>query len=297
VEVALPAYPSPQPLSAWGGAPRPGEVRYLLAGTFYRMAWVEFGDPEATPLICVHGMTRNGRDFDVLARALSDRFHVICPDLPGRGESDWLPDTSLYQPQNYVIALAHLLARIGRPAMMLGTSLGGICAIAIASAIGQPLTRMVLNDVGPQIPAAALRRIRDYVARQPVFPDMPALEAHLREVHATFGPLTDPQWEMLARHSGRLLEDGRVMLHYDPGIGKPMRGPMIADIDIWPWWDKIRIPVMAIRGEHSDLLLPRILARMARSGADILEVPDAGHAPALMDTPTIEAIRAFLEQE
>ncbi len=109
---------------------RTGAVHYLLAGAFHRMAWVEFGDPAAPPVLCVHGLTRTGRDFDVLAEALSDRFRVICPDLPGRGASDWLPDPALYQPLSYVQALAHLLAVIGRPVMWVGTSLGGICGHA-----------------------------------------------------------------------------------------------------------------------------------------------------------------------
>lgn len=273
---------------------RPGSVRYLLNGAFYQMAYVEWGNPAAPAVLCVHGLTRTGRDFDVLAEALSDRFRVICPDLPGRGLSDWLPDGALYNPLSYVQALSHLLAMIGGPVMWIGTSLGGICGMAVAAAPGQPVTRLVLNDIGPHIPAAALARIRDYVGQTETFPDMAALEAHLRRVHAPFGRLSDAQWAHLARFSARELADGRLALHYDPAIAAPIRATVPADVDMWPWWEKIGIPVLALRGVDSDLLLPETLARMQKSGARTATVPDCGHAPALMDAPTIAAIRTFL---
>jgi pimeloyl-ACP methyl ester carboxylesterase len=222
----------------------------------------------------------------------------VCPDLPGRGGSDWLPDGALYAPPSYVVALAHLLAVLGGPVAWVGTSLGGICGMLTAAAEGQPITRMVLNDIGPLIPAAALARIRDYMATgdMPTFSDLRGLERHLRVIHRPFGPLDDAQWAHLAATSARTLPDGRVTLHYDPRIADPIRaGGEPADADMWAFWDRVTIPVLAIRGEDSDLLLPDTFARMAASGAATLEVADAGHAPALMDAPTIEAIRAFLD--
>lgn len=273
--------------------PRPGATRYLLAGAFRVMAHVEWGPPDAPAVVCVHGLTRTGRDFDALAEALADRFRVICPDLPGRGASDWLPDGALYQPPGYVVALAHLLAVVGRPVGWVGTSLGGICGMMVAAADGQPITRMVLNDVGPHIPADALRRIRGYVGEMPAFDDVGGLEAHLRRVHAPFGRLSDAQWAHLARTSARARPDGRVTLHYDPRIAEPIVAAEPADADLWPLWARIGVPVLAIRGEASDLLLPETLDRMAAGGATPLVVPDAGHAPALTDAPTIGAIRDF----
>jgi pimeloyl-ACP methyl ester carboxylesterase len=277
---------------------RHGEIRYLLAGAFRRLAFTEWGDPAAPPVLCVHGLTRTGRDFDALAQALSGTHRVVCPDLPGRGGSDWLPDGALYAPPSYVVALAHLLAVLGGPVAWVGTSLGGICGMLTAAAEGQPITRMVLNDIGPLIPAAALARIRDYMATgdMPTFSDLRGLERHLRVIHRPFGPLDDAQWAHLAATSARTLPDGRVTLHYDPRIADPIRaGGEPADADMWAFWDRVTIPVLAIRGEDSDLLLPDTFARMAASGAATLEVADAGHAPALMDAPTIEAIRAFLD--
>ena len=275
-------------------------VRYLLGGAFHRMAYTAWGDPAAPPVVCVHGLTRVGRDFDALAAHLSDQFRVICPDLPGRGASDWLPDPILYQAQHYVTALAHLLAAIGRDIAWVGTSLGGICGMVIAAAPGNTVTKLVLNDVGPFIPVEALARIRDYMLAAIVsrhmerFVDLDAIERHLRLIHAPFGPLTDEQWAHLARHSARHLPDGHWAMHYDPALAEPMRDNPAAPVDLWEFWERIRVPVLAIRGEVSDLLLPDTLARMEAFGAKSLVVPDTGHAPALMDLAQIAAVRAFL---
>lgn len=280
--------------------PRSRSIPYLLAGRFHRMAFEDWGDPDAPVVVCVHGLTRNGRDFDPLAEALADHFRVICPDLPGRGASDWLPDPMLYQAQHYVAALGHLLAAIGREVAWVGTSLGGICGMILAAAPGTPLTRLVLNDIGPFIPADALDRIRSYMlaaAASPIlasFPDIDAIERYLRLVHAPFGPLSDAQWRFLARISARSLDDGRFALHYDPAIAEPMRDNPAADVDIWALWRRIAVPVLAIRGATSDLLLPDTLARMQETGAQALVVADTGHAPTLMDPTQITAIRHFL---
>jgi pimeloyl-ACP methyl ester carboxylesterase len=276
------------------------KVRYLLGGAFHTMAFTAWGDPGATPVVCVHGLTRNGRDFDALAENLADRFRVICPDLPGRGASDWLPDPMLYQAQHYVSALAHLLATIDRNVAWVGTSLGGICGMVIAAAPGHSISKLVLNDIGPAIPAEALARIRDYMVASSAsklmdrFADIDAIERHLRIIHAPFGPLTNAQWAHLARVSARVLPDGHFAMHYDPAIAAPLRANPPTTVDMWAFWDRIDVPVLAIRGEDSDLLLPETLARMEASGAKSLIVPGTGHAPALMDSVQIEAVRAFL---
>ncbi len=281
--------------------PRASAVRYLLAGAFRTMAYTEWGDPGAPPVVCVHGLTRNARDFDTLAGALSPRHRVICPDLPGRGASDWLPDPNLYQPPAYCEALSHLLAAIGQPVMWVGTSLGGICGMLLAAAPGTPITRMVLNDVGAHIPAASLRRIRDYMtlsADKPAlssFADLAALEQHLRLIHAPFGDLTDAQWAHLARHSARTLPDGKLALNYDPAIADPIRAAEPQDVALWPFWAAVTIPVLVLRGEASDLLLAETVEQMlVRPRTQAHTVPGVGHAPALMDAPTIDVIARFL---
>ncbi|MDB5399023.1 MAG: hypothetical protein QOD93_456 [Acetobacteraceae bacterium] len=280
--------------------PRRGSIAYLLAGAFHRLAFEEWGDADAPPVICVHGLTRNGRDFDALAQALAGSYRVICPDLPGRGHSDWLDDPMLYQAQHYVTALAHLLAWIARDVAWVGTSLGGICGMLLAATDGAPINRLVLNDVGPFIPAEALARIRDYMVASsdsPMmerFSDVEAIERHLRIIHAPFGPLSDEQWAQLAANSARALPDGRFTMHYDPRIAEPLRGHDPIDVDMWGLWDRIQVPCMVIRGETSDILLPETFARMEATGAEAFEVPVTGHAPALLDPLQIEAIRAFL---
>ncbi|OYV39634.1 MAG: hypothetical protein B7Z81_03065 [Acidocella sp. 20-61-6] len=231
---------------------RANSVQYLLGTKFYKMAYVEFGNPAAPAVLCVHGLTRNGRDFDMLAAALEDRFHVICPDLPGRGKSDWLAEPMAYQPPSYVVALSHLLAALGKPVSWVGTSLGGICGMMVAAAQNTPIKRMVLNDVGPLIPAASLKRIRDYMVGAPErFANMATLEAHLREVHAPFGKLTDAQWAHMARYSARSVLDqtgaGTLAMHFDPKIIEPMRGTVPLDVDLWPLWEMIKMPLLTIR--------------------------------------------------
>ncbi|MGI4975957.1 MAG: alpha/beta fold hydrolase [Janthinobacterium lividum] len=280
--------------TAPGEEPRQGSVRYLLGTAFHGMAFAEWGDADAPVVLCVHGLTRNGRDFDPLARALSDRFRVVCPDLPGRGRSDWLGDAALYEPASYVVALSHLLAALGAPVAWVGTSLGGICGMLVAAAAGTPVTRLVLNDVGPQIPLAAMERIRGYVGEAPAFDDLAALERHLRRVHAPFGTLDDAQWGHLARHSARALPDGRLALHHDPAIAAPILARPAAAVDLRAVWSAVRVPVLAIRGASSDLLTAEVLAGMASDGAQVHVVEGAGHAPALMDSSEIDVVRRFL---
>ena len=282
-------------------SPRPGSVRYWLGGRFYRLAFDEWGDPAAPAVVCVHGLTRNGRDFDRLAAAVSDRFRVICPDLPGRGASDWLDDPMLYQAQHYVTALSHLLARLDQRVAWVGTSLGGICGMIVAAAAHNPLTRLVLNDIGPFIPADTLRRIRDFLiasADSPVmrrFADLDAVERVLRLVHAPSGPLADADWAEMARNSARALPEGGFAMHYDPRIAAPQRGHEPVDADMWALWARIGIPRLVLRGATSDVLLAETAERMEASGATVFEIPGTGHTPALLDPGQIGVIKAFLE--
>jgi pimeloyl-ACP methyl ester carboxylesterase len=279
-------------------APQPREhaIPYLLGGAFHNLAFTTWGDPHAQPVLCVHGLTRNGRDFDVLANALADEFYLICPDLPGRGKSAWLADPALYQPPGYVQALAHLLAFIDRPVHWIGTSLGGICAMIAAATPGNPIRRIVLNDVGPFIPRAALARIASYVGATPVFADLVAAEHYFRGVHAAFGALSDAQWRHMAQTSVRALPDGTLRLHYDPAIATPFQSAAPQDVDMWALWDAIEVPMLVLRGEHSDLLLADTFLRM-ESKATNYTVPDCGHAPALMDARTIGVVREFISKE
>jgi pimeloyl-ACP methyl ester carboxylesterase len=279
-------------------SPRSGRLRWLAADGFHSLAYVAWGEASAQlPVVCVHGLTRTGRDFDRLAEALAARGRlVVCPDMPGRGRSDRLSNPMLYSVPTYIAACSHLLAAIGAESVdWVGTSMGGLIGLGLASLPGQPIRRMVLNDVGPFVPGAALARIRDYVGSDPAFPDLAALEAHLRRVHEGFGPMTEEDWRHLAATSARQVEDGTIRLHYDPAIAAPI-AKMAGDLDLWTLWDAIAIPILVLRGERSDILPVETAARMARRpGVTLHTIPGVGHVPALADHDQISRVAAFLD--
>ncbi|GHU06413.1 alpha/beta hydrolase [Betaproteobacteria bacterium] len=262
------------------------------------MAYVEWGDP-ANPqvLICVHGLTRNARDFDALAQVLAADYRVVCPDVTGRGRSDWLEVKSDYDFPLYISDMITLLARLGVEQVdWVGTSMGGIIGMLIASQPRNPIRHLVLNDIGPLITAASLRRIGEYVGCAPLFRNLDEVEQYVRCINAPFGRLTDAQWRHLARYSVRQTGDGLVSC-YDPALSEPLsKAPITVDTDLWSVYDQIKCPTLAIHGVESDLLLPAVWQEMATRGpkAALVEFPDAGHAPALMEARQIAAIRDFL---
>lgn len=265
---------------------------------FHRTAYTEWGDPEHPHVVvCVHGLTRNGRDFDVLAEALAERCRVICPDVVGRGLSDWLPDPAGYGYPQYLADMTALIARSGADRVdWVGTSMGGLIGMMLAAQPGAPIGRLVVNDVGAFIPKASLERIAGYVGNDPAFANEAALEHYLRRVASPFGPLTDDQWRHLARHGGRRADDGSLRLAYDPGIAAAFRGG-VADVDLWPVWERIRGDVLIVRGADSDLLLRDTAVAMTHRGpaaAQLVEFAGIGHAPTFMAADQIEAVEAFL---
>ncbi len=280
----------------------PREQNYLglsVAG-FHRNAYWEWqSDQKDAPcLVAMHGLTRNGRDFDAVAAALSARFHVVCPDVVGRGKSAWLPDGALYNYPQYLADSVALIARVATaPVDWLGTSMGGLVGMMLAAQPLTPIRRLILNDVGPFVPKASLERIGAYVGEDPHFADLVGLEAYLREVLAGFGDLSDADWAHMATHSARRRSDGSYGLAYDPAIGRAFRAGPIADVDLWPLWERIACPVLILRGGQSDLLLADTAAEMVRrkANATLVEFPDCGHAPALMDAEQIGVIRDWLE--
>jgi pimeloyl-ACP methyl ester carboxylesterase len=262
---------------------------------FHRMRYVEWGDA-ANPrvLICVHGLTRNARDFDYVAGRLADAYRVVCPDVAGRGRSDWLRDKSDYKYPVYCNDMATLMAKLGAETVdWLGTSMGGIIGMLLAATPGSPVRKLVLNDVGALIPKAALERICTYVGREPAFASLAELEGTMRSV-SPFGSLTDEQWHHLAVHVARHDDDGKWRFRYDPGIGEAFKGPM-HDVDLRAVWKAVRGPALVIRGEHSDLLLAQTLEEMcSRPHTEKHVVPQTGHAPMLMDDAQVMRIRHFL---
>lgn len=265
----------------------------------HRMAYKEWGDRgNPNVLICVHGLTRNACDFDQLAAALLDRYRVICPDVVGRGHSDWLPDPAGYVIPQYVNDMMVLIARLDVETLhWLGTSMGGLIGMALASCERTPIARLILNDIGPIISSESLQRIGDYVGRAPKFACYDDAEGYIRTVSAPFGALSDDQWRQLTESSLRQCADGQLELRYDPGIGESFRREMVGGkIDLWRIYDRIRCPTLVVRGAESDLLAAETALAMAARGprSEIVEVPDVGHAPMFLDAAQIGIVRDFL---
>jgi pimeloyl-ACP methyl ester carboxylesterase len=282
-------------------AMRQRHILNLGASGFHRVAYTEWGDP-ASPrvLICAHGMTRCGRDFDSLAEALAERWRVVCPDMPGRGESEWLPVKADYTIPTYLAASMALIARLDVEQVdWLGTSMGGIIGMALAGLPGSPIRRLVVNDIGPVIPTDAIDRIAGYVGRDPHFASRSEAEAYLREMMAPFGIRRPQDWDHIVEVSTRPAEDGKIRLHYDPGIAEAFVREELDNASCWPIWDAIRCPVLILRGVTSDVLLHETAQEMTERGRRVTlrEFADCGHAPALMEPEQIRAVGEWLESD
>lgn len=268
----------------------------------HRMAYLEWGDPRNNDvLVCVHGLTRTGRDFDNLARALAEHYRVVCPDVAGRGDSEWLQDPAFYIVPQYVSDMVTLIARLDVATVhWLGTSLGALVGLGLASRKGSPISKLVLNDAGPLLAKAALERIRAYVGSAPVFPGIEQAEAYIRTVSAPFGPHSDAEWRFLTETVVRKNPDGSLRLHYDPKIAYPSQmNPPKADMDLWSYYEAVTCPTLVLRGEYSDLLSRDTCEQMSRRGpkARTVEIAGVGHAPTLLHADQIEIVRGFLFSE
>ncbi len=305
------------------------ERHFLSLGPsgFHRIAYTDWGDPaHSHAVVCVHGLARNSRDFDFLAAGLESDCRVVCMDVVGRGDSDWLESKSDYTFSTYQSDAAAMLARITAPAAgtwlgalrgravdgeqprlsWVGTSMGGLIGMLLAAKPGSPIGRLVLNDVGPFIPWSALFRMKGYVGRGRRFAGVEEVESYLREVCASFGPLSDEQWRHLALHGSSPAEDGGFALRYDPGLGQGLHGhidpefpigpDILRGIDLWSVWNKVECPTLVLRGAESEVLLPSTVEEMRRRKPDlqVVEFPGVGHAPALMSADQINVVRDFL---
>ena len=287
-----------------GGEPRLGEVVAYGPHGLVRIAYTEWGPRDAEQVVfCVHGLTRNSRDFDFLARRLAAKgLRVVAPDLPGRGRSDWVTPSTDYATPLYLAASAAVIARTGAAEVdWIGTSLGGHVGMEMAALENAPIRRLVLNDFGARISGGALQRIGAYLRIKRHFEDVPALEAHLRSIHEPFGKLTDAQWRHMAEHSAVKTEEGDYRQHYDPAIGRAFSWPLMVDISLWDVWDKVSCPTLILRGEDSDLLHASTVREMQKRGAAAkkglvraIEVRECGHAPPLMGDAQISIVEEFL---
>lgn len=276
---------------------------YVMCGRdsgVYKMAYREWGDPtNPQVLICVHGLTRNGRDFERLAAKMSADYRVIAPDVLGRGESEWLRDPMGYAVPWYVQDMLVLVGRLGVPAVSwLGTSMGGLIGMALAALPGTPIKRMVINDVGPVLLPEAIKRIGQYVGLAPPMPTLEAARAYLRAISASFGPHTDEEWNFLTDMMLKPDGAGGWRLNYDPGIAAPFRAAMDGPaMELWPYYDAIKCPTLLIRGAESDLLSEETAIEMTQRGpkASRVDFAGVGHAPTFQHDDQIAAVAEFFK--
>lgn len=253
----------------------------------------------APAVLCLHGLTRNSRDFEDLAPHLAARYRVIVPDIRGRGRSARDPNPSNYQIPVYLRDLERLLAGLGAERFaIVGTSMGGLIAMMLAATQPTRISRIVLNDVGPEVDPAGLARIRSYAGRSAPVTTWDEATSQLRGIFGTAWPgLEDARWEGLVRRSYRLNEHGMIEVDADPMIGEVVRQSPGAAPDLWPLWGALaRVPVLALRGEQSDILSAATLVRMQREKPDleVLTVAHRGHAPLLDEPECLAKIDAFL---
>lgn len=273
--------------------------------------WNGTGDP-AHPhvIVCVHGLARQGRDFDTLARALSGHARVVCPDVVGRGRSDWLADPMGYQLPLYVADMLALLADLQQQAPIgaldwVGTSMGGLIGMVVCGQPGLPLPvpvrRLVLNDVGPSIEWQALERIGQYLGEPAHFDSLQQAADALWEISRSFGPHTPAQWLELSRAMVRSAAQGGLALHYDPAIAVPFRAltqdmARAGEQQMWQIYEQITAQVLLLRGAQSDLLSPQTAQQMTQRGprARLVEFAEVGHAPTLVDEGQVDVVSRFL---
>jgi pimeloyl-ACP methyl ester carboxylesterase len=278
-----------------GLEPRRRSVQCASPRGLHRIAYMEWGDPRNRDVVvCVHGLTRTGRDFDQVARTLCGQFRLVCPDVAGRGDSDRLPDPMLYGLPQYLADMVTLIARLDVEGVSwVGTSMGGLIGMALAAQAGSPVQRLVLNDVGPLVTRVSLERISSYVGKAPTFASVAEAEQYIRTISAPFGPHSDAQWRFLTETWLRRNDDGSWRAHYDPRIAQPVPEK---DLELWSLYDAVRCPTLLLRGERSDLLTRDTAAEMARRGpkARVVEIPGVGHAPTLLHREQIAIVRDFL---
>lgn len=263
--------------------------------------YTEWGSEHRECVIAWHGLARTGRDMDELARHLSTHYRVICPDTLGRGLSEWSPAPATeYCLAFYVQQATALVDQLGlKEFHWVGTSMGGaIGTLAAATRLRGRIRRLVLNDNGPQLAEEALQRIRSYAGQPAAFATVSELEQYFRSVYKPYGWLSDAQWRQLTETSVRRLPDGRVTPHYDPAMALQFTHHP-DDYLLWDAWDSLALPVLCLRGEHSDLLLESTVQAMRERGpaAAVVTIPGCGHAPALNVPEQLNLVERFLRAD
>ncbi|MEN3363053.1 MAG: hypothetical protein V7606_327 [Burkholderiales bacterium] len=278
-------------------------VQCLSPAGLHTMVYKEWGDPHNQKvLVCVHGVTRVSDDFDSLARQLCRDYRVVCPDVVGRGRSGWLRDPQHYQLPQYVSDMVTLLARLDAETVhWLGTSMGGLIGIGLASLPDSPIRKLVINDVGPVLNPEAIKRIGDYIGQEVRFASFDEAVQYIRAISLPFGTHTDEEWRKLAADVLRQDKDGQWTRNYDLALSVPFKAvtPELTkkgESQFWAAYDAIRCPVLLVRGAHSDLLSHEVAQAMTERGpkASLVEIEGVGHAPTFVHADQISIVESFL---
>ena len=282
-------------------------VQCISPAGLHTMSYKEWGAADnPNVLVCAHGVTRVGDDFDSLARAMASDYRVICPDVVGRGRSGWLANPQFYRVPQYVSDMVTLLARVlangeRQTVDWFGTSMGGLIGLGLASLPHSPISKLILNDIGPTLAPEALQRIGDYIGQDLRFDTFEQGAGFVRAVSASFGPHSDEEWHKLAHDVLRQGKDGYWRRHYDMGLALPFRSatPESAARDeamLWAAYDAVRCPTLLVRGAESDLLSNETAQAMLLRGpkAQLVEIAGVGHAPTFIHDDQIAIARQFL---
>jgi len=282
-------------------------VQCFSMSGLHQMAYKEWGEEDnPNVLVCVHGVTRVSDDFDNLAQSLCKDYRVVCPDVVGRGRSGSLANPQLYRLPQYVSDMVTLLARVlangeRQTVDWFGTSMGGLIGMGLASLPDSPVSKLVLNDIGPTLDSVAIQRIGDYIAQEVRFPTFKAGAEFVKMVSTTFGEHTDAEWHKLAADVLRQDKDGTWVRHYDMGLALPFQSvtPESAKADeamLWAAYDAIRCPTLLVRGANSDLLSRETAEAMTQRGpkAKLVEIANVGHAPTFLHDDQIAIAKDFL---
>jgi pimeloyl-ACP methyl ester carboxylesterase len=264
----------------------------------HRIVYQDWGNENNTNvLICVHGLTRNSRDFDYLAQHLSSQYRVIAPDIVGRGQSDWLPDPALYTLEQYIHDMGALMTHLKlKQVGWLGTSLGGLIGMTIAASPNSPIKRLILNDIGPVIKKEAIVYLATSLAETPHFKSLDELQKFLKEAYSAMGHMDKDHWEHMVTYDHRITSEGKITRNFDPKITRWVSSMTTTDLAMWDMWEGIHCPILIIHGEESIILTPEICQEMLKrnSHASLVTIPGVGHTPSLMPESQIRIVQEWL---
>lgn len=269
---------------------------------FHRINYLEWGDPEEFPhqetLICVHGLTRNARDFDYFAQQTCENYRVVCPDVVGRGDSDHITSPDAYNYLQYNADMNALIARLNVTEVnWVGTSMGGIIGMVLASVSQSPIRRLVINDIGPEVSRDAQLMIADYIGTSREFDRLDDVVDFLRSIYVEFAPMTEDDWFHMAKYSSRRTQNGKFCLKVDSRVGEAYRDSIsYFNVEMWDTWEKIVCPVLVLRGKNSSFLTEETAEKMLGCGPEttLVEFDDTGHTPTLRNDEQVGVIKDWL---